>query len=802
MLRNFLKIAYRNLFKYKYYSIINIFSFSIGLTAFIFANIYNQKEHSYDTFHSKADRIYRVANVYEKDSTLNEYATNPFPLAGALLKEFPDQIEKTVRLFNFQNNSHLVKYHDKHFNEKNFFYTDSSIIDVFDFQFVLGNKESAFAKANTGIISQSIKEKYFGEFNPIGKAMVIDDGIPIIITGVFKDFPEQSHFHPEILTLFSSFYSFIKEPETWLWSPCWTYVLLKKKVHLNELGKRFPNFVNKYFDVDVRDYSSIYLQAMTDIHLNSNLESELESNNKLLYINIIQIISFFLLIISLLNFINLSVVGSITRLREVSIRKILGSSRRAILIQFIAESILSSILALMIALFLLEAFLPGFNLSTQENLQISRTVYNGVYLKMLIITIVSGLIVGFYTGIYSASFPTFNLGRFKQKLASKKWFTGRILIMIQYIISLIILILVFVNFKQLLYLKNTNLGFDKENVLIVPIVNTPISENFEEFKSKLLEIPDLISASTVSNLIGTESSYRRYFYEVKSLKKAQFFPEVIVEHDFIKTLGIKTLAGSDFKKSYNENIELGQGELIINESMVRQLDYESNESAIGKKLVTFKGNEKIVGVIKDFSSRSLHNPVRPLIIRLNAKVASEDMKYLVIKCKSIKSKKTINLLERSWKSFTENRPFDYRILNDVLEYQYKNEDLLNYFLWIISILIIIISCMGIWAVTSLLSIQRTKEIGIRKALGASIFEILILFVKDFTNILIVANIIAWPVAWIILNRWFKNFANHIDIKWTDFIVGSLIILLLTLAIVAKQALKVAQSNTVNSLRDE
>ena len=624
----------------------------------------------------------------------------------------------------------------------------------------------------------------------------------MIVTGVFKDFPEQSHFHPEILTLFSSYYSFNQEPDNWLWNPCWTYILLKNKIEPNDLEKKFPDFVQKFFDPDVKDFSTIYLQAITDIHLNSNLESELEANNKSLYINILLIISFFLLIVSWLNFVNLSIVGSITRLREVSIRKILGSSKLAILNQFIAESILSSILAFVISLFLLELFIPTFNFFTHQNIQISRLLNQEIFFKMFIIVIVSGLIVGFYTGFYSTSFPTFNLGRFKNQLATKKWLAGRILITLQYIISLIILIVVFVNFKQLLFFKNTNLGFDKEYLLIVPIANTPVADNYEEFKEQLLEIPELQTVSAVNRIIGTDRTYRRYFYEDKEIKKAQFFPELIVRHDFIKTLDIEILAGTDFEAGSMENNETQLDELIINESMAKQLKYKNNQTAIQKKLVTFKGNEKIIGVIKDFSSRSLHSAVSPLVIRLSAKDESEDLKYLVIKSKGSPTKKTLKQIEQLWKKYSPNRPFDYNFLGDVLEQQYKNEGLLNFFLWIFSILIIIISSLGIWAVTSLLSIQRTKEIGIRKALGASVPEILTLFIKDFTNLLIFANLLAWPIAWILLNQWFNNFANHINIQWIDFIAASLAILVLTLAIVTKQALKVANSNTVDSLRDE
>ncbi|MFN8254694.1 MAG: ABC transporter permease [Bacteroidales bacterium] len=802
MLINFLKIAYRNLFKYKYYTLLNITGFAIGLAVVIFVGVYAARERSYDKFHKNAGRIYRIINTYEKDSTLNRYAANPFPLAKTLALEYPGIIESTVRLFNFQNNFHLVEYRDKHFNEKNFFYTDSTITAIFDFTFLNGSIDSALKSPNTVIISESIKEKYFGSYNPIGKKLVVDEVLTLEITGVFEDFPVQSHFHPEILTPFSSFTSFMEEPDNWLWNSCWTYVLLKKDASVSNLEKKLPGFVNKYFDKDLREYSSIEMQPVTEIHLNSNLESEIEANSKALYINILEIVSFFLLIVSWLNYINLSFVGSITRIREVSIRKILGSTKRAIVYQFIADSLISSFAAFMIALFIVEILIPGFNFLTNENFVISRAYNNDILLHTVIITVCSGLIVGVYTGVYASIFPTFNLGRFKYKLASKKWLTGKILIMMQYIISLIILIVVLVNFRQLVYFRNADLGFSKDNLLILTATNTSSSENFDEFKQALGQIPGILSVSAADHIIGSDRAYRRYFYEINGQKKVQFFPELIVKEDFIKTLGIKIIAGNDLSGSSNIFNDSGTEQLIINETMVKHLNAENEKDVLTKKLVTFKENEKIVGVIKDISSNSLHRPLSPIIIRLSKKGASEDIKYIIIKYDKTKKEKTIKSVEKLWKSFNANRPAELQNLNEVLDFQYKNESLLNVFLWIFSILTLVISCMGIWAVTSLFSIQRTKEIGIRKALGASISEILLLFVKDFTNILLISNLIAWPVAWLILENWIKNFANHININVLDFIAASVIILFLTLAIVIKHALNVANSNAIDSLRDE
>ncbi len=804
MLKNFLKIAYRNLFKYKYYSIINILGFAIGLSGFAITWLFAIDELSYDAFHSKSERIFRLAQVYEKDSTLNKYATTPFPLAKKLLSEFPNYIDDAVRIFNFENNFHLVEYHDKHFNEKNFYYSDPSLINIFDFKFVEGSEKNALKSANTVIISESIKKKYFGKFSPIGKEILIDEGFPMTITGVFKDFPNQSHFNPEIITSLSSFYMITKEPETWLWSPCWTYILLNEGTNPEKLIKELPDFIEKHFDNAIKDYSSIFLQPVEDIHLKSDLEAEIGPTSKSLYVYILLWIAGFLLFVSWLNFINLSIVGSITRIREVSIRKILGSSKRLITGQFIVEAILTSMISLLLSLFFIEAFVPLIKHFIGAEVQISGLIKKGGFLIIFAVALIAGAVVGIYTGVYASSFPTFNAARYKYKLASRKWFTGKILILVQYSISLILLLLVFVNFRQLIYLKNAELGFDDKNVLIIPIINTPVSENYEEFKSFLLKNPDIKSVSAVNHVVGSDQSYRRYFYKQNGIKKVQFFPEIIVRHDFIKTMGIQLLAGSNFRKGTTENVKPASNEVIINENLAKLLGYNNYKDAIRKKLMSFKGDEKIVGVIKDFNTRSLHQPVSPLIIRMakNNFNATDETKYLVIKFRNRISKKTYKFIHKLWQSYSSNRPLETHLLDKLLDEQYKNEDSLNFFLWIFSILIIIISSMGVWAVTSLLSIQRTKEIGIRKAIGASVQEILLLFIKDFTSLLIIANLVAWPLSWILIKQWFKNFAHHTTIEWQVYIYASASILILTLGIVLKHALKVAQSNTVDSLRDE
>lgn len=804
MLKNFLKIAYRNLFKYKYYSLINILGFAIGLAVFASAFLYAINELSYDKFHKNADRIYRIANVYEKDSTRNAYAGNPFPMARALNEEYPQYIENSCRIFNFQNYNHLVLYHDKIFTEKNFFYVDSSILDIFDFHFITGNPDNALKEPNTVIISESIKKKYFDGFNPIGKEIFINEGYPMTVVGVFRDFPSQSHVHFDILTPISSFFTFIKEPDTWLWNPCWTYILLKKGTDKDQLEKKFPEFIKKYFDEAIKEYSLIYLQPLTDIHLNSDLEMEFETNSKSLYIYILLTISVFLLFVSWLNFINLSIVGSITRIREISIRKIMGSSRKLIVYQFLVEAILLSLISFIVSLFLIEGLMPVFKMATGQNLEISRLLQNGTLFKILGLSLMAGLIVGVYTGLYASSFPVFNIGRFKYQLATRKWFSGKILILVQYIISLILLIAVLINFRQLMFMKNTSLGFENDKIIILPVANNPVAFEYEKFKKLLLENPEIEFVTGSNHIVGTQSSYRRYFFIQNDKLKAQFFPELIVRHDFIKALGIKVLNGSVFQKGLSEDVSASTDQVIINESLVKQLGYRSSQEAIGKKLSSFKGNERIIGVIKDFNTRSLHKPVAPLVIRLSADNfdAREETRYIFVRFKTEISREKIKYVAQQWREITTSWPFDYNLLSQVLDEQYRDEENLNFFLWMFSVLIILIGSMGVWAVSSLVSIQKTKEIGIRKAIGASTVDILKFFMKDFATMLLLANIVAWPITYLILRQWFKNFAIHINLQIYDFLIASFFILVLTLAILARHALKVAKSNTIVSLRDE
>jgi len=511
----------------------------------------------------------------------------------------------------------------------------------------------------------------------------------------------------------------------------------------------------------------------------------------------------FLLLVSIINFLNLRTTDSITRVKESGIRKVLGSNRTQLLIQFIIESIILSFTSLIIAFFIVEAFLPVLNHLTDKNLTFNYIFNNHIFSFVIIVVILTGIIVGTNSGLFASSCPAIYAIRFKRGFLHKKWLSGRLLILIQYTLALILLIMVIVNFKQLHYLKNTDLGFEVNNTVILPVINTPIAEKYPKFKSYLLASDRIGYVTASDNIIGNRVYHRRYFFKRGNKKRVEFFPVLTVRHDFLKTFNIKLLAGSYLSKGDTEDIETANGELIINETLSKLMGFKNVKDVINQPLTTYRGQERIVGVIKDFNIHSLHKPVSPLIIRTVAKkdYVNEYTKYIAVKFKKV-TKNDLKYLFMIWKKFAPDHPFEYAALNGILDKQYQNEDILNYFLWLFSALIIIISSIGIWALTSFFSIQRTKEIGIRKALGAMEQDILILFTKDFLRTIIFANIIAWPIAYFVLKKWLTVFAYRTDINLWIFVLASIVMLFFTFSIIWFYALKTASSNPVDALRDE
>ncbi len=804
MLKNYLKIAVRNILQHKLYTFTNVFSLSVGLAALIIASLYLLDEFSYDTFQKKSERIYRIASVYEKDSTLLETALTPYRLGQSLQNDYPKLIENYFRLLNFQNPSILIEYKNKHFNEKNFFITDSSLFEIFNFDFLQTQKDFQFSKLNTVVISQKIKDKYFGTSNPIDKEILID-GIPVKVIGVFKNLPKKSHVRFDILVSFKTFeYIIGYEPDSWLWNACWTYIVLDSNATASKLQKVFPEFIHRHYDKTIKNNIDLFLQPIPEIHLNSELQFEINPNNKKLYLFIIVGVAAFLLLISIINFISLRMADSLSRIKENGIRKILGASRMQLIFQFLIESSLLSLASLIIAFFWVEASLPVLNYYTGKNLDFTYVFQNNIFLYAVLISFLNAVISGINAGLFASSYPVIFAIRFKKRFLQKKWLPAKFLILMQYILSLVLLINVLINFKQLHYLKTMDLGFDIENIVIIPVYNTPVTDNYQDFKKYLSARKQVQSLTALDNIFGNRVYSYRFYFEKAGQKREDFFPLLTVRSDFLKTFNIKLLAGTNFSlKQGIENNEQLKNELIINETLSKHLGYKSPKEAINKKLHTFNGNQRIIGVIRDFNIRSLHKPAKPLIIRIetNKNRQDESTKYIAVKFKKL-SKKEINYIKSVWQKFAPNHPFEYKLLKEILNKQYHNENLLNIFMWIFSILLILISSISVWALNSFASIQRTKEIGIRKAIGAMVRDILKLFTKEYLKTIIVANIIAWFISYFLLSKWLSFFTYRISIDIGIFIIATVFLLILTLAIILFYAYKAAVANPVDALRDE
>ena len=398
MLKNFLKIAFRNLLRHKFFSLANIISFSIGLALLTLVCLYVFDEFSFDTFQTKSEETYRVTTVYSKDSTLLESALTPFPLAQSLQKEYPELIENHFRLFNFQNSSILIEHKEKHFYEKHLFITDSMIFDVFDFEFI--SKPNNFGEIKTAVISESIKQKYFGHFNPLGKELLLD-GFPVKVIGVYKDLPQNSHVKIDILVSFATLeYLMGYIPDSWMWNSCWSYIVLKPGKTQSDVELKFPEFVQNHYDKLIKDNSTIHLQALREIHLSSSLEYEISRNSKKLYLHVLLGISGFLLLVSIINFLNLRTTDSLTRVKESGIRKVLGSNKPQLISQFIIESLILSFAALIIAFFIVEAFLPVLNYYTHKQIVFSQIFDNYIFIFLLAIAVSVGVIVGLSSGTF------------------------------------------------------------------------------------------------------------------------------------------------------------------------------------------------------------------------------------------------------------------------------------------------------------------------------------------------------------------------------------------------------------------
>jgi len=802
MLKNYIKIALRNLLKNKTYSLINISGLAIGIACFMLIYLFVKDELSYDKFHSKGERIYRLTGKIELEGQGGEFSSsNPFPIMKAMLNDYPEYIEEGVRLFNFQQPTLTLEYGDNKFNERHVYFADSTIFKIFDFPLKSGDKNKVLANPNSIVLTQKLARKYFGDEDPVGKTLIYESNFNLLVTGVFDEIPSQTHFNFDCLISFSTITQIIGQgiQQNWVWNPNWTYFLLREGADAKELESKFPDFVQKYYPAHLKPQITHYLQPLHDIHLKSNLDYEMQPNSDEANIYIFSVVGVLIILIAIINFMNLATARSAKRAREVGMRKVLGADRKMLVRQFLGESLIISFFAVILALFLIELLMPVFNNLSGKELTFK---YFTDPLNLIILLIV-GLLVGILSGIYPAFFLSaaepIRIVKGNINLLPKGVVLRKVLVILQFTISLELIIGTLIIYQQLNFMQNANLGFNKENVLLVSF-KPPVANRYNTFKDELVMNENISSVTMMNEIIGEHHNTHEINYEGMDAGKFVYFPGLLVDEDFVETFDLQIIAGRGFSEEYLREDSLG---IIVNEAMIKELNWGDPQSVINKRFNTIFGNERIIGVVKDFNFVWLKEPIGPFFLDIPpAFVRPFFLKFAAVKIKSEDIKGAIHFIEQKWNEIIPEFPFEFSFLDENLNNMYKEQDNLGKLVGYFSILAIFIACLGMFALASFNAEQRTKEIGVRKVLGASVPAIVFLFTQEFLKLVLVAVAIATPLAYLILNNWLNDFAYRVSINPAIFVISSMVTLIIALGTISFQAVKAARANPVKSLKYE
>lgn len=803
MFKNYIKVAFRNLIKHKFYSVINIAGLAIGIAACLLMLLYVQDELSYDKFHDNSPHIYRLNGHLNMGNSVSSTATVSWPVTPALMADFPEIIA-AAKIYNPHGwgNTPMISYEDQRYLEEEFLFADASILDIFTFEFLLGNPETALKSPNHVIISESTARKYFGDVLPMGQSIRYNNGTDFEVAGVVRDLPSNSHMKFDFIASFEGMRAMWNNwqgfDNNWAWVAAWSYLLLPNETTANRLAEQLPAFVQRHYPSSLQEGGvSLSLQAMEDIHLHSHLELEFEPNNNMAYIYVFSAIAGLILLIACINFMNLATARSAGRAREVGMRKVLGAYRWTLMKQFLGEALLLSFVSMITAVLLIELALPWFNQLTGKALQVN-------YFDNALV--LGGLFVlGLLVGIMSGSYPAFFLSAFRPVEVLKGALSRgagssrlrEILVTSQFVISIALLICIGVIYNQLDYLKNKDLGFDKEQIVLFNMYGG-IWNQFVPFKNELMKSPAIHGVTAVGGSVpGSENSVENaYIVEGISRDQHQWLGTMRVNHDFVDVLGLEMLDGRPFSPEFSAD---STSSFILNETAVAMLGWA--DKAVGKKIdhVNTDGSVitsgQVVGVVKDFHFRPLQEPLKPLIIRFGGG-------KFAVKMTTGNVRETLAHIEATWNRFVPDWPLNYQFMDQNLATLYAQEEKLGKIIRYFTMLAIFIACLGLLGLASFTAERRTKEIGVRKVLGATTPNLVMLISKDFTRLILIAFVIAIPIAYFAANRWLAEFAYRIDIGPGVFILAGLLALTIALLTVSYHAIRAAFINPVESLRYE
>ncbi len=815
MIKNYIKLAFRNLMKHKTFSFINIFGLSIGLTCCMLISLYIFHEYSYDKFHKNGDRIYQLNSVFIENGENRPSATVPAAMAGVLRQDFPEIEESTRLLGLWEDDKTLMKYENngisRVFYETDGYIADNSFFDIFSYDFIEGNPETSLDEPNQIVVTEEIATKLFGGESAIGKQIRVSSStngdFDYTISGVFRPNSQPSHLNARFIMSIKggNLENFFNDnPNLLNNNMFFTYFLLKDGTKAETLESKFPAFVEKNMGEELKARGSgrdLYLTKLENIHLHSEIAENVTPPGSRKYIYILASIAILTLIIACINFMNLSTSRSSKRSVEVGVRKVLGAEKKSLIWQFLGESLIMAVIAFVFAVVVVQLFLPVFEQISGREITLNWIQHVQLYFIFFLLAIFTGFLAGSYPAFFLSSFKPVRVlkGKFSNSFAATSLRKG--LVIVQFVISIVLIIASVVISNQMNFLRSTDLGFQKEQQLVIPLRSAQAKQNYANLKNALANTSEISSVGGSAYYPGIRNPQDWLMYkEGQSMKDAKTVFINQVDESFLQTLKIQPIAGRAFSKEFPAD----NGEnMVINETAVRELGFSSPEEAVGNWIgFDWEGQQYrfgVVGVVKDFHFKDLHMDIESYGFLLNI---DSSPNYLIANLGVGNMSGDLNNIENTWKSFIPDEPFEYSFLDQDFQKNYEAEDKLSQMISYFTLIAILISCLGLFGLATFSAEQRIKEIGLRKVLGASSTNLVALLSRDFLKLVAISIVVASPVAWYIMDQWLQTFAYRIDITWKVFAFTAILAIIIALVTVSFQAMKAALVNPVKNLRTE
>ena len=792
----------------KFISFINLFGLTVGLSCCLLIAIYILNELSYDRYNKNADNIYRIERTFLNAETgalsLELGAVAP-PFAPLLQNDFKDIKEVTSIL---PAGTSAIKYGENIFNQDNVFFADENLFNVFDFKITKGNPAVALRDPFSAMLTEETAKKYFGNDNPMNKIIRLNNQYDFKVTGIYKALPANSHWHPDVMISFntlkdSAIYGENNLMTNWGNNSFYTYLLLPEHFNPKKLETQFPAFQNRHIPAEGKfkasDYSILSLRKLTAIHLYSHTDEELEINGDIKRVYIFSAIALFILLIACINYMNLSSARSVLRAKEIGVRKTAGARKGELVAQFLCESVFIAWLAATLAFVLTIVALPWLNQLSGQQLSVHSLGQWEVLIAILLLPFLVGILSGIYPALYLSSFQPIKVLKGVIIKGGGNISFRKALVIFQFSISIILIIATVIVFQQLNYIQNKSLGFDRGHVITLRN-NNGLDHSFQSFKHELLSNSNIKEVSRSSRiptgrLLDSQGSQLNRGDSLAPSKADIKY--VVADENFIPTYGIKIVAGRNFFKDYG----MDTSSFLINETAVKALELKSNEDAIGKQFQYGMQKGTIAGVFNDFNFESLHQRIIPLVLFESRADDGSDYNNISIKTYGNVSG-ALAQIEKTWKKYLPEIPYEYKFLDDRYAKLYESENRQSSIFTIFSCIAIFIACLGLFGLSAFTITQRVKEIGVRKVLGASTGSIVKLISKDFLLLVVIAAVIAFPVAWYAMDHWLQDFAYRINIDWWVFVLAGIIALVIAFVTISFQAIKAARANPVKSLRTE